>query len=100
MNVKFTECVFVHMELDTFCEYIDVEDFINNNGKEDLYNYVGYFPVGSNTTYKEFKDIKEEQTWTVAYHDKDDYMRIVFFNTTLEIKRKLRNIIKDSRGLE
>lgn len=99
MNVKFEQCVFIGMNQDTFLECDNVKAFIEEF-EHDIFNYIAYFPKDSNITYSEFKEIKNEQAWTVAYHDKDDYMRLVFFNTTLEIRRKLRDIIKDARGLE
>ena len=94
MDFKFSHCVFVEMEADTFSEFPTLEELKEDFGEDYVKKLVGYFPAGSNVTYSELKDFKEEKSWTVAYHDKNGHHILVSFSSTLDLKRKLDSIIK------
>ena len=100
MNTKLNLNVYIHIDHDTFLEYPTTDDLINDIGEKEVYNYIGYFPANNNLTYKEFKESKEETAWTIAFIGENDRHDLEFFNTTLEVRRRIREIVKKAKGVE
>lgn len=101
METKFKECVFIENDRDTFLEYASLKELLDEHGEEYKKNIIGYFPVETNVTYKELEEIKEEKSWTIAYHKGGDdssysYQILVSIHSTLELKRRLKSIIEDA----
>lgn len=107
MDKKFEDIVIIEKIKDTFLEYNSLDEFVGDVGEECIKDYIGYFPSKSNVTYDELKNITEDTNWTVAYHTPDQYsdmisyMKLIQFNSTLELKRKLDSIVEKAfRGKE
>lgn len=101
MNEKFTQCIFVEKDRDTFLEYDSLNDLLDECGADYINDIIGYFPSETNITYKELEETKEELSWVVAYHQKIDNTPhsshiLKHFYSTLELKRKIDSIIKDT----
>lgn len=95
LNNKFELSTFIDINNKSFIEYLDVQEFIVNEGESSLDGYYGYFDPRTNVLQGELSKENPETSWFICYIDLDGVHRLKIYESTLKLNIDLPTVISN-----